>query len=122
MWKFQKIFLERLNALRGDNSIVGFARDCGIPQQTMSAYCKGERVPGAEALLQIASTNVVSVDWLFGLTDTRTGTCAPAPSPESLAEIAELKAEVARLNSELAEKDGIIQGLKMAFEAVGKGK
>jgi transcriptional regulator with XRE-family HTH domain len=122
MWKFQKIFLERLNALRGDNSIVGFARDCGIPQQTMSAYCKGERVPGAEALLQIATTNVVSLDWLFGLTDSRTGTCAPAPSPESLAEIAELKAEVARLNAELAEKDGIIQGLKMAFEAVGKGK
>lgn len=122
MWKFQKIFLERLNALRGDNSIVGFARDCGIPQQTMSAYCKGERVPGAEALLQIASTNVVSLDWLLGFSDTRTGTCAPAPSPECLAEIAELKAEVARLNAELAEKDGIIQGLKMAFEAVGKGK
>lgn len=122
MWKFQKIFLERLNALRGDNSIVGFARDCGIPQQTMSAYCKGERVPGAEALLQIASTNVVSVDWLFGLTDSRAGTCAPAPSPESLAEIAELKADIVRLNAALAEKDGIIQGLKMALEAVGKGK
>lgn len=122
MWKFQKIFLERLNALRGDNSIVGFARDCGIPQQTMSAYCKGERVPGAEALLQIASTNVVSVDWLFGLTDSRVGTCAPAPDPAALAKIAELEAEIAKLNAALAEKDGIIQGLKMAFEAVGKGK
>lgn len=122
MWKFQKIFLERLGTLRGDNSIVGFARDCGIPQQTMSAYCKGERVPGAEALLQIATTNVVSIDWLFGLTDSRTGTCAPAPSPDSLAEIAELKAEIARLNAELVRLNGENVGLRYAFEALGKSK
>lgn len=122
MWKFQKIFLERLNALRGDNSIVGFARDCGIPQQTMSAYCKGERVPGAEALLQIASTNVVSVDWLFGLTDSRVGTCAPAPSPETLAKISELESEIARLKSEVTRLNGENLGLRYALEALGKGK
>ena len=115
MWRKEKIFLERLNELRGNRSVVGFARDCGIPQQTMSAYCKGERVPGAEALCQIASTNVVSADWLLGFTDSRTGTCAPSPDTASLAKIKELEAK-------LQEQIGIIKGLEMALKALGKGK
>lgn len=122
MQQFYKKFLERLNALRGERSVVGFARDCGIPQPTMANYCKGERIPSMEAMRMICIANVVSADWLLGFSDSRNGTCAPAPDPAALAKIAELEAEIVRLNAALAEKDGVIQGLKMAFEAVTKEK
>jgi uncharacterized small protein (DUF1192 family) len=44
------------------------------------------------------------------------------PSPEVLAEIAELKEEVARLNAELTRVNGENVGLRYAVEALGKGK
>lgn len=122
MQHFYKKFLERLNALRGERSVVGFARDCGIPQPTMANYCKGERIPSMEAMYRICNANVISADWLLGFSDSRTGTCAPAPSPESLAEIAELKAEVARLNAELVRVNGENVGLRYAVESLGKAK
>lgn len=115
MWKTHNIFLERLNSLKGRRTVSKFADDCKIPQQTMSVYCKGERIPGLEALEKIATTNVVSADWLLGFTDDPKGTAAPATDPTLAALIAEKDAEIARLK-------GKIEGLELAFKAFGKEK
>ena len=114
MQKIFKIFLGRLNELKGVRSVTAFANDCGIPQQTMANYCKGERVPGFNALYQICTANVVSSDWLLGFTDTRTGTAAPVTDAASASRIAELEREVARLRAENG-------GLRYALDALGKG-
>ena len=111
---FEK-FLERLNSLRGERSVVSFARDCGIPQQTMANYCKGERIPSLEAFERLCYANVVSADWLLGFTNDRHGTAAPVTNPVLEAKLAEKDAEIARLN-------GVIEGLRLAFATTGKGK
>lgn len=115
MQKFHEIFLSRLNTLRGNSSVVGFARDCGIPQQTMANYCNGERIPSMEAMTRICSANAVSADWLLGFTDDRYGTSAPATDSKLLAKISELETLI-------KEKDAEIRGLRYALEALGKGK
>ena len=112
MWKNANFFLSRLGELRDGRSVTKFARDCGIPQQTMAAYCKGDRMPGIEALYQIATTNVVSADWLLGFTDSRTGSAAPAIDPAMAEKLAEKDAEIERLRGE-------ISGLRYALNAVG---
>lgn len=113
MQKIFKIFLGRLNELKGARSVTAFANDCGIPQQTMANYCKGERVPGFNALYQICTANVVSSDWLLGFTDVRTGTAAPVTDAASASRIAELEREVERLRAENG-------GLRYALDALGR--
>lgn len=114
MQRIFKIFLGRLNELKGARSVTAFANDCGIPQQTMANYCKGERVPGFNALYQICTANVVSSDWLLGFTDARTGTAAPVTDAASASRIAELEREVGRLRAENG-------GLRYALDALGRG-
>lgn len=114
MGDFLKSFLKRLDNLREGRPVTSFARSCGIPQQTMANYCKGERVPSLEALCRICSTNVVSADWLLGFTDSRTGTAAPVTDTVSASRIAELEREVERLRAENG-------GLRYALDALGKG-
>lgn len=112
MQKIFKNFLGRLNELKGDRSVTAFANDCGIPQQTMANYCKGERVPGFNALYQICTANVVSSDWLLGFTDARTGTSAPVSDAASASRIAELEGENARLRER-------VSALEYALDAIG---
>ena len=112
MQRIFKIFLGRLNELKGVRSVTAFANDCGIPQQTMANYCKGERVPGFNALYQICTANVVSSDWLLGFTDTRTGTAAPVTDAASASRIAELEGENARLRER-------VSALEYALSAIG---
>lgn len=114
MQKIFKIFLGRLKELKGARSVTAFANDCGIPQQTMANYCKGERVPGFNALYQICTANVVSADWLLGFTDDRAGHSAPAVDSVAARRVADLEAEVGRLR---AANDALLQ----AFSNVGKG-
>jgi transcriptional regulator with XRE-family HTH domain len=113
---------ERLRELRGELSQSEFCRKIGVPQTSYSGWEGGSKSPSANVIVQISNEIGVSADYLLGLSDNRKGVIVNVPSPETLAEIAELEAEIAKLNAALAEKDGIIQGLKMAFEAVGKGK
>ena len=115
MQQFYKKFLKRLNDLRGERSVVAFARDCGIPQPTMQNYCRGERIPSMEAMCRICNANVVSSDWLLGFTEEREGTSAPLSNPVMEKRFEELEAKI-------KEQEGVIQGLKMALEAVGKRK
>lgn len=106
-------FFERLNSLRNDRTVVGFARDCGIPQQTMANYCKGERIPSLEAFEKLCSANVVSADWMLGFTEDRTGTSAPATNATYSKRIEELEAELTKCKGE-------IDGLRFALKALGK--
>ena len=111
MHNFYQKFLERINALRGERSVVGFARDSGIPQPTMANYCKGERIPSMEAMYRICNANVVSADWLLGFTDSRTGTCAPVADAAITERIKELELDLAKANAK-------IEGLEFALNAL----
>lgn len=114
MENFLENFLARLDSLRAGRTVTAFAKSCDIPQQTMSNYCKGERVPSLEALVRLCTANVVSSDWLLGFTDDRTGHSAPVADASLVARVAELEREADRLRAENA-------GLKYALDALGKG-
>jgi len=64
-----KIFVERLNTLRGGRSKAAFARECGLSQTTMLGYLNGESQPNIENLIKIAKSQHVSVAWLVGETE-----------------------------------------------------
>ncbi|MCR5012622.1 MAG: helix-turn-helix domain-containing protein [Lachnospiraceae bacterium] len=62
------IFGERLRALRSARNITqkDFATELGIPQPTLSAYESGKIKPTVDAMMNIADTCGVSLDWLCG--------------------------------------------------------
>jgi transcriptional regulator with XRE-family HTH domain len=64
--KMDKIFVERLNLLRGRDSGAAMAKRCGIKTSTMHNYINGETEPGLSALRRIAEAYSVSVGWLAG--------------------------------------------------------
>ncbi len=57
-------FPVRLKQALGDKSIRGFARDCGFSDTVLRQYLNGQSEPTRPALLAIARTAKVSVEWL----------------------------------------------------------
>lgn len=57
-------FPARLKQAVGDKSIRGFARDCGFSDTVLRQYLNGQSEPTRPALLAIARTAKVSVEWL----------------------------------------------------------
>lgn len=57
-------FPGRLKQAVGDKSIRGFARDCGFSDTVLRQYLNGQSEPTRPALLAIARTADVSVEWL----------------------------------------------------------
>ena len=104
-------FSTRIRGLRGDYSQSEFSQKIGVKQTTYSAWERGVSEPSYDILCHISNIFCVSIDYLLGLSDSRTGTCAPAPDPAVAEKLAEAEAEIARLN-------GVIDGMKMSFEAL----
>lgn len=48
------------------------AAHLGVPDNTISYFCSGKRVPNAEQIIEIAKYLNVSADYLLGLTDNKT--------------------------------------------------
>lgn len=63
------IFHARILELLGNKKPAVFARECGIPQQSMDRYVSGKSVAKADAILKICTHCRVSADWLLGLAD-----------------------------------------------------
>ncbi|MEO0356476.1 MAG: S24 family peptidase [Cyanobacteria bacterium P01_A01_bin.3] len=57
-------FPERLREVVGDQSIRGFARECGFSDTVLRQYLNGQSEPTRPALLAIARTAQVSLEWL----------------------------------------------------------
>ena len=75
-------FPVRLKQAVGDKSIRGFARDCGFSDTVLRQYLNGQSEPTRPALLAIARTANISVEWLA----TGQSEAAPNGSPQALAE------------------------------------
>ncbi|NEQ46923.1 MAG: LexA family transcriptional regulator [Leptolyngbya sp. SIOISBB] len=59
-------FPNRLKKAIGDNSIRGFARSCGFSDTVLRQYLNGQSEPTRPALLAIARSADVSLEWLAG--------------------------------------------------------
>ena len=59
-------FPNRLKKAIGDNSIRGFARSCGFSDTVLRQYLNGQSEPTRPALLAIARSSGVSLEWLAG--------------------------------------------------------
>jgi transcriptional regulator with XRE-family HTH domain len=57
-------FPARLKQAMGSSSIRGFARECGFSDTVLRQYLNGQSEPTRPALLAIARTAKVSVEWL----------------------------------------------------------
>lgn len=70
------IFAERIKELRQEFKLsqAGFARLISTNQSTLSAYETGDRLPPYETLVTIAQQCQVSIDWLCGISDTKSST------------------------------------------------
>ncbi len=66
-----KIFTKRFDKLRGSRSNTEFAAFLGLSRQTVGFYLNGERVPDFNSLIIIAQKCQVPVDYLLGLSDTK---------------------------------------------------
>ncbi|MFQ4139081.1 XRE family transcriptional regulator [Nodosilinea sp. PGN35] len=75
-------FPVRLKQAVGDKSVRGFARDCGFSDTVLRQYLNGQSEPTRPALLAIARTANISVEWLA----TGQSRTAPHDSPQVLAE------------------------------------
>ena len=62
----QRIFMERLEQLKGDMSDADFGVKLGMAGNSVYQYLVGRRFPTAVALAQIADRCGVTVDWLIG--------------------------------------------------------
>ena len=62
-------FASNLKTLIGDRSISEFARDVGIPQQTISRYLLCQREVSLNNLVKIADYFDESIDFLIGRKD-----------------------------------------------------
>jgi len=72
--KVMKLFLERLNHLRGDMNVTEFSRFLGMKQRTVDACLRGERKPSIELLLAICEKCNVTSDWMLGRSSQKTST------------------------------------------------
>ena len=66
-----KIFTKRFDKLRGSRSNTEFAAFLGLSRQTVGFYLNGDRVPDFNSLIIIAQKCQVPVDYLLGLSDTK---------------------------------------------------
>lgn len=73
-------FPSRLKQAMGKHSIRGFARDCGFSDTVLRQYLNGQSEPTRPALLAIARTAHVSLEWLAS------GRASSHHSVEALAE------------------------------------
>ena len=64
-----KIFSERLKELIGDRSVSRFAKEVGIPQQTISRYLLCQREITVTNLCKIADYFGEEIDFLLGRKD-----------------------------------------------------
>ena len=66
-------FGQRLQTLRKEHGMsrTAFAVHLGVPQPTLYTYEKGICEPSMSRLIGIAQKCEVSIDWLCGLTETR---------------------------------------------------
>jgi transcriptional regulator with XRE-family HTH domain len=117
-----KIFSQRLKELRGDLSQVAAARKIDTNQQSWARYESGNCFPAAPSLITICREFGVSADWLLGLSDRREGGVKTVADPALVAENEALKAETARLQSELLRCHGEIAGLNKAIELLSTKK
>jgi len=62
---------DRLKTLRTTNNLnqKAFAESIGITQSTLSSYENGNAAPSNDVLVEIATIYGISLDWLFGLTE-----------------------------------------------------
>lgn len=70
----------RLLELKGDMGTAAFARKCGIKQPVMDRYLRNGYEPKIEQMMLICRVHGCSMDWLTGMTDSRSGSDA---TPES---------------------------------------
>lgn len=66
-----KTFPGRLKQLRGNASQAEFAKKFGVSQVTWGRWELGQREPDLEVITKICKTEMVSSDWLLGLSDVR---------------------------------------------------
>lgn len=64
-----KKFADNLKFLIGDKSISEFAKNVGIPQQTISRYLLCQRLISLDNLIKIANYFDVEIDFLIGRKD-----------------------------------------------------
>lgn len=62
-----------------------FAEMLGIPYRTITNYENGQREPGGDYMVTVADACGVTVDWLVGRSNEKTGVApaTPAPAPAS---------------------------------------
>lgn len=101
----RKNFSDRVRALRGPQNQHDFAETLGIPQTTYSNFERGAREPGLDLLGEISTRFGVSVDWLLGLSDVRSGGGVQTPPRD---------ADVARLWA-------LVESQQRTIEALAKG-
>ncbi len=69
------VLVQRLHSLAVSNGLTvkEMAEKCGVPKSSLEGYMrlKGAKRPGADALIAIANSMDVSVDWLLGRTNER---------------------------------------------------
>lgn len=109
-----KNILSRIIACKYTDSTAEFARKIGLHPQTVDNYLTEKRKISLEFFIAVCRNCNVSADWLLGFSDSRTGTCAPAPDPAVAKKLAEAEAEIARLKGENF-------GLQFALKALGRG-
>mgnify|MGYP002626353734 CR=1 FL=1 len=61
----------RLREIRGDLSQAKIAQKIGVSQVTWGRWELGTREPSIDDILKICSSEMVSSDWLLGLSDSR---------------------------------------------------
>lgn len=62
----QRVFMERIRELIGEDDVRSFASRCGMNEGTISGYVNGQRFPTAYAIKRIAIRCGVTTDWLLG--------------------------------------------------------
>ena len=79
-------FGERLKQAIGNESVLSFAKKCGLSDTLIGKYIKGISYPGIDKLPQIAKASGKSISWFFE-DDTQTPSLAEqSPNPEELQE------------------------------------
>ena len=107
----KNIFPTRLRVLRDDYSQSEFSQKIGAKQTTYSSWERGVKEPSLDMVLQISLQMGVTTDWLLGLSDSRTGTCAPVADAAITERIKELELDLAKANAK-------IEGLEFALNAL----